>query len=366
MAPDPEKQRGRPGQHRATVVDVARRAGVSTATVSRVMNRNYPVAATTRERVEEAMHELGYVVNAHARSLAGISGRTVGIIVNELIDPFHAYIARGIEREATDSGLLCLVCCTQGKPQRELAFVELMHERRADAVVLVGGSIDEHAYKVELARRARELDAGGSKLVLCGRPSLGNGAPTVGVEYDNEGGAFGITDYLVTRGHEQILFLGGEPSLSTTRERLAGHQRALKLRGIVRNPDLEQLGMFSRAFGYRRMRELLSKRLEFSAVFAANDIVAAGAAQALDEAGLRIPQDISLVGYDDIPVAQDLRPRLTTVRIPLEEMGRQAARVVLTGGDEDHWRAPTTTGTLRLGTHIVVRDSVVSRTDGEK
>ncbi|MFE9312130.1 LacI family DNA-binding transcriptional regulator [Streptomyces sp. NPDC006706] len=354
-----ERQGDRSGQRRATVVDVAKRAGVSTATVSRVMNRNYPVSAATRERVEAAMRELGYVVNAHARALAGASGRTVGIIVSELIDPFYAYIARGVEREATDGDRLCLVCCTQGDPKRELAFIELMHERRADAVVLVGGSVEDRAYKAELARRARELDAGGSKLVLCGRPSLGDDVPTVGVEYDNEGGAFAITDHLIRQGHERILYLGGPPGLSTARDRLAGHRRALELRGIARDPELEQPGAFSRAFGYRRMAELLCGGTQFTAVFAANDIVAAGAAQALEEAGVRIPQDVSLVGYDDIPVAQELRPRLTTVRIPLEEMGRQAVRVALNGGDEDDWRAPTT-GTLRLGTHIVVRESVAA------
>ncbi|MGX1668195.1 LacI family DNA-binding transcriptional regulator [Streptomyces sp. NPDC055400] len=342
---------------RATVVDVARLAGVSTATVSRVMNRNYPVAAATRERVEEAMRELGYVVNAHARALAGVSGRTVGIIISDVVDPFYAYIARGVEREATAGGRLCLVCSTQGDPQRELAFIELMHERRADAVILVGGSVADRGYRTELARRARELDAGGSKLVLCGRPSLGKDAPTVGVEYDNEGGAFAITDHLLSEGHERILYLGGPPGLSTTKERIAGHRRALEQRGRPRDPALVQPGAFSRQFGHHRMAELLRDGPEFTAVFAANDIVAAGAAQALEEAGMRVPHDVSLVGYDDVPVAQELRPRLTTVHIPLEEMGRQAVRVALSGGDEDDWRAPTT-GTLRLGTHLVVRGSV--------
>jgi LacI family transcriptional regulator len=347
------------GRRRATVVDVARHAGVSTATVSRVLNRNYPVAAATRERVESAVRELGYVVNAHARALAGASNRTVGIIVSELVDPFYAYIARGVEREAGAGGRLCLVCCHQGDPQRELAFIELMHERRADAVVLVGGSVDDRAYKGELARRAHQLDADGSKLVLCGRPSLGEGVPTVGVEYDNEGGAFALTDHLIAQGHERILCLGGPPGLSTARDRLAGHRRALELRGIPRDPALEQPGPFSRTFGYRRMAEVLREGLRFTAVFAANDIVAAGAAQALEEAGVRVPQDMSLVGYDDIPVAQELRPRLTTVRIPLEEMGRQAVRTALSGGDEDDWRAPAT-GTLRVGTQLVVRESVAA------
>ncbi|MFF1836555.1 LacI family DNA-binding transcriptional regulator [Streptomyces sp. NPDC058231] len=348
------------GQRRATVTDVARRAGVSTATVSRVMNRNYPVAEATRTRVEAAMRDLGYVVNAHARALAGASGRTVGIIVSELIDPFYAYIARGVEREAAVGGRLCLVCCAQGDPQRELAFVELMHERRADAVIVVGGSVTDRAYTSELARRAHELDAGGSKLVLCGRPPLGEQAPTAAVEYDNEGGAFAITDHLLMQGHERILYLGGPPKLSTTRDRLAGHRRALELRGVTPDPELTQTGTFSRTFGYRRMAELLQDGPEFTAVFAANDIVAAGAAQALEEAGVRVPEDISLVGYDDIPVAQELRPRLTTVHVPLEEMGRQAVRLAVGGGDEDDWREPAT-GVLRLGTHIVVRDSVAPR-----
>ncbi|WP_328335683.1 MULTISPECIES: LacI family DNA-binding transcriptional regulator [unclassified Streptomyces] len=345
------------GRRRATVTDVARLAGVSTATVSRVLNRNYPVAAATRERVEEAMRELGYVVNAHARALAGVSGRTVGIIVNELIDPFYAYIARGVEREASLGGRLCLVCCTQGDPKRELAFIELMHERRADAVVVVGGSVADRAHTAELGRRARDLESGGSKLVLCGRPSLGEEACGAAVEYDNEGGAFVITDHLLAQGHERILYLGGPPALSTTRDRLAGHRRALELRGVTRDPELEQLGSFSRTFGRSRMAELLRDGPDFTAVFAANDNVAAGAAQALEEAGVRVPQDMSLAGYDDIPVAQELRPRLTTVHIPLEEMGRQAVRLAVSGGDEDEWREPAT-GTVRLGTHLVVRDSV--------
>ncbi|WP_307717612.1 LacI family DNA-binding transcriptional regulator [Streptomyces sp. V4I23] len=351
---------GTDAQRRATVMDVARRAGVSTATVSRVLNRNYPVAAATRERVEAAMRELGYVVNAHARALAGVSGRTVGIIVNDVVDPFYAYIARGVEREATRGDRLCLVCCTQGDPQRELAFVELMHERRADAVIVVGGSVADRAYTAELARRARELDSDDSKLVLCGRPPLGDDVPTVSVEYDNEGGAFAITDHLLTQGHERILYLGGPPGLSTTLDRLAGHRRALALRGVTPDPELEQPGAFSRAFGMRRTAELLRDGLEFTAIFAANDIVAAGAAQALEEAGLRVPQDISLVGYDDVPVAQELRPRLTTVHVPLEEMGRQAVRLALGDGGDDDWREPAT-GTVRLGTHIVVRDSVAPR-----
>ncbi|RJL32911.1 LacI family transcriptional regulator [Bailinhaonella thermotolerans] len=339
----------------ATIADVAKRAGVSSATVSRVLNQNYPVAAATRERVERAVAELGYVANAHARALAGVTNRTVGIIVNELVDPFYAFIARGVEAEASASGRLCLVCCTKGDSRKELAFIDLLHEQRADAVILVGGSVNDRAFTAEVARRARALDASGSRLALCGRPPIGDGVPTSVIEYDNEGGAFAITDYLLNQGHRRILYVGGPAALSTTVHRLAGHRRALETRGLPYDEDLIQTGVFGRRFGYERIRAALGAGLDFTAVFAANDSVAAGVLHGLEEAGLRVPEDLSLVGYDDLPVAQELRPALTTVHVPLEEMGRQAVRLALADpGDE---LAPVS-GSMRLGTHIVVRASV--------
>lgn len=344
---------------RATVLDVAKAAGVSSATVSRVLNANYPVADATRARVHKAIDELGYVVNAHARALAGATGRTVGIIVNDVTDPFYAYISRGVERQASRSGRLCLVCSTQGEPAKELAFVDMLHERRADAVILVGGSHDDKGYAAELAARARSMaHDDGPTLVLCGRPSLGPDVPTAVVEYDNEGGGFALTDHLLSQEHRRILFLGGPPGLSTTRDRLAGHHRALRLRGIEPDPALQQTGAFNRRFGHERTRELLrAGRPAFTAVFGANDHVAAGAVQAIEEAGLRIPEDLSVAGYDNVPLARDLRPQLTTVHVPLEEMGAEAVRRVLSDPDEDS-NSPAPGRTVRLGTHVVVRDSV--------
>lgn len=351
--------KGADSMRRATINDVAERAGVSSATVSRVLNDNYPVARATKDRVERAIAELGYVVNAHARALAGTSNRTVGIIVHDVVDPFFSLIARGVESEASESGRLCMVSSTRGDPARELALVDLLHEQRADAVILVGGAHSDRAYAKELARRAEALDAGGARLVLCGRPSVGRDVPTVSVEYDNEGGAFAITDHLLTQGHERILYLGGPPNLSTTRDRIAGHRRALEMRGVPFAPELVHTGAFSPAFGHHRLSEILRSKLEFSAVFAANDMVAIGAVQAMEEAGIRVPDDISLVGYDDVPTAQPLRPRLTTVHVPLEELGRQSVRLA-TPAEGDGWR-PAGEGTVRLGTHIVVRDSVRAR-----
>jgi Transcriptional regulators len=340
----------------ATITDVAVRAGVSTATVSRVLNGNYPVARSTREQVVQAVAELGYTANAHARALASSATRTVGIIVNDMVDPFFSYIARGVEHEAGLTDRLCLVAATQGDRDRELALIDLMREQRADAVIVVGGARDDAAFRRKMADRARALAQVGSVLVLCGRPSLGESVPTKMVGYDNEGGAFALTEYLISQGHREILYLGGPPGLSTTVSRLQGYHRALESRGIARSVALVHEGAFGRRFGHTRMREILATDLSYSAVFAANDLVAAGALEALTEAGIRVPDDVSLVGYDDIPQSFELRPKLTTVHVPLEEMGRESVRIALGGGDDAFGRHAE--NEIVLGTHVVIRESV--------
>ncbi|AKU18705.1 LacI family DNA-binding transcriptional regulator [Luteipulveratus mongoliensis] len=357
----------RPGRRRSagrgtadgpvTIADVAREAGVSAATVSRTVNGNYPVAAATRERIESAMHSLGYTVNAHARALAGSSSRIVGIVVNDVVDPFFGYITRGVQQESAERNLLCLVCSSQGRPERELAYVELLIQQRADVVVLVGGSYDDADYVAKMARHARSLASLGSVLTLCGRPSLGTDAPVVSVDYDNEGGAFAATDHLLNAGHRRILYLGGPTELSTTRHRVAGHRRALEARGITPDPELIRTGAFGRRWGQEHLHEALDAGLDFTAVFAANDLLAAGVYQAVREAGLQIPQDLSIIGYDDMPVSVELTPALTTVRVPLEELGRSAVRAALDSLREDDPMVRSRDKDT-LGTHVVVRDSV--------
>ncbi|TWD82903.1 LacI family transcriptional regulator [Kribbella amoyensis] len=355
--PRPRAKRRDPEAAR-TIRDVAARAGVSTATVSRVVNGNYPVAASTRAAVERAMRELGYVANAHARALAGSTTRVVGIVVNEIVDPFFAYIARGVQAEAVASGRLCLVCSTQGDQAAELKFVDLLLEQRADAVILVGGAVEDKEYFAAVDHRARQLGASGSSLVLCGRPGLASDAPAYAVEYDNTGGAAAITDHLLNAGHTRILYLGGPTALSTTTARLRGFEQALRARGHELDPALVRTGAFGRQFGYEQTLRAIDEGLDFTAIFAANDIVAAGVYVALRERGRSVPADVSVVGYDDVPVASELQPALTTVRVPLEELGRAAVRAGLSGLEKNadpfaHQRPVTT-----LGTVVVVRDSV--------
>lgn len=338
----------------ATITHVAARAGVSVATVSRALNGNYPVAPETRKRIERAARELGYVANAHARALAGSRTPTVGIVISDLVEPFYAHIARGVEREAAATGRLCLVAATSGDPQRELAVVDLLLEQRAEAAILVGGAVADPTYTRQMARRARSFASAGSTLVLCGRPSLGADVPTAVVEYDNAGGATAITEYLLAAGHERIAYVGGPTRLSTTIDRLAGHRRALQARGITPDPTLERTGAFGAGFGYTTTRALFAEHAIFTAIFAANDAVASGVLQALRELGVRVPDDISVVGFDDFPVAAESSPPLTTVHVPLDEMGREAVRLALPRTDDDALPQRH----VRIGTHIVMRDSV--------
>jgi LacI family transcriptional regulator len=337
---------------RVTIREVAERAGVSTATVSRVLSGNYPVPPATRTRVLRAARALDYVANAHARALVGGGRKTVAVVVRQVTSPFYAQVAEGVEAEAAENGWLCLVGTTGGDPQRELDFVQLMREEGTRVVILVGGVVEDDAYRRRIAHYAQALDAAGARLVLCGRPSPDPALPALVVVFDNEAGARAATSHLLSAGHRRIVFLGGLPGNTALDARVAGYRAALAEHGLPADAaHVVDCGL-GRAAGHRAMTELLKGERRFTAVFAGDDMVAAGALRAIADAGLRVPDDISVVGYNDIPLAEDFHPPLTTVRTPAEELGRAAVRLALRDPDE------TTGGTHVLGTHIVVRNSV--------
>ncbi|GAA2208092.1 LacI family DNA-binding transcriptional regulator [Nonomuraea monospora] len=333
---------------RVTIRDVARKAGVSVATVSRVLGGEYPVLAATRNKVMRAVRELDYVPNAHARALSAARPGAIAIVVNTIAVPYYALIAQGVEDQAAQEGRLSLICTTGGDNGRELSIVQLLREQRAEAVILVGSVIVDEEYRKRMTEYAHALAAAGSRLVLCGRPPLGEGVPALVVGFDNTGGARAVTAHLLSAGHRRILYLGVRPGHTTSDTRVAGYRAALAEYGVPADPSLEIEAEFDRDAGYAAMkRRLAAGPPGFTAVFAGNDLVAAGAIQALHEHGLRVPADLSIVGYDDVPPAQDLR--LTTVHLPHDELGRAAVRLAL---------GRLTTSPLTLGTHIVVRDSV--------
>ena len=340
---------------RPTVKDVAASAGVSATTVSRVLAGTYPVSASTRKRVMRAVTDLDYVINAQARALVGGSTRTVAFIVRDLVGPLFAYIGQGVELQATAEGRVCLVCTHHGDPDRELELIELMRQQGAEAVVLVGGGLRTETHVRRMAEIAHSLDRAGSRLVLCGRPPIGADVPATVVEYDNEGGAFAVTDYLISLGHRRIAFVGAaEPSHTTTSARFHGFARAHRAHGLTVDTELVVGGTFDRESGYRQTKALLARDTGITgitAIIGITDMVASGVLAALREAGLRVPEDISVAGYDDIPLSADLSPALTTVHIPHEELGRAAVRLAL------HRDEYALDQHLLLGTHVVIRDS---------
>jgi LacI family transcriptional regulator len=350
-----------------TLADVAARAGVSSATVSRVLNGNYPVAGSTRERVQRAVEELDYVVNGQARALAAATSDLVGILVNDIADPFFGLIAGALQGEIgasqgrPGSGKLAVVCNTGGSPEAELTYLTLLERQRAAGVVLTGGAVEDAKHTAAVAARLCRLAASGTRIVLCGRPPLAlpdADADVTTIAFDNLGGARRLTEHLLSLGHRRIGYVTGPVERSTTRHRLEGHRAALAAHGLGPDTragaDAERLtvhGGYDRASGYDAALELLRRGEGMTAIVAANDTVALGVCAALRERGLSVPADVSVAGFDDLPFSVDASPALTTVRIPLQEAGARAGRLVMGR------LAPPPGGLATVPTELMVRGS---------
>ncbi|MEW1545757.1 LacI family DNA-binding transcriptional regulator [Streptomyces tsukubensis] len=322
-----------------TLADVAARARVSPATVSRVLNGNYPVAAPTRERVLRAVDELDYVLNGPASSLAAATSDLVGILVNDIADPFFAIMAGAAQGEIggqegtgrAGGEKLAVVCNTGGSPDRELTYLTLLQRQRAAAVVLTGGALEDPAHIAAMSVKLTKMADAGTRIVLCGRPPMpDNDALLAALAFDNRGGGRKLTEHLLALGHRRIGYVAGPAERTTTRHRLEGHRAALRAAGV--DEDQERLtlhGPYARRSGYDSTLELLRRAPGLTAVVAANDTVALGACAALRDQGLRIPQDVSVAGFDDLPFSVDVVPALTTVRLPLAEAGARAGRLAM-------------------------------------
>ena len=336
---------------RATIRDVAARAEVSVATVSRILSGAYSAPPATHARVMQAVHDLDYVANANGRSPGTASG-LVAMLVNDITSPFFMNIASGVEEQAIADGRVCVVCSTQGVPERELSVIDLMCQRGAEAIILVGGMAETEEHLARLAAASERMERAGSRLVLCGRPWKGEKAPVDVVECDMESGAFAATSHLISAGHTRVAHLAGPHEFSVAGQRLAGYERALRAHGMKPDPALVTESDMTRESGYEAARRLLSDT-DATAIFCANDMSAAGAIAAARDLGRSVPDDLSVVGFDDIPLAEDLYPRLTTVHVPQQELGRSATRLAL-----HRRRTDPPSRHVVLGSHIVVRQSV--------
>jgi LacI family transcriptional regulator len=310
----------------ATLADVARRAGVSTATVSRIINNSpKPVGDELRGRVLAAVAELQFVPNANAQQLARADRSAVGVIVHDVSDPYFAEITRGLQRVATDHGRLVIICNSYRDPERELAYVELLHAHQAAAIVLAGSGYHDAPVTARLDHKLRIYERTGGRVAVIGRHEHGGDA----IVPQNEHGGFLAGDALYRLGHTAIGVIAGPRHLTTTTDRLAGLRRAARAHGHRLTTRHIAYADFDRNGGAEAAAALLDRVPGLTALAALNDSMAIGALACLRERGVDVPGRISLIGFDDMPVSVDVTPPLSTVRLPLVEIGARAMSLAL-------------------------------------
>ncbi|HEY3522957.1 MAG TPA: LacI family DNA-binding transcriptional regulator [Candidatus Limnocylindrales bacterium] len=303
-----------------SIADVARLAGVSTATASRVVSAaDYAVSAATRERVLDAARALDYVPNALARGLQKSRVPVVGVIVHDITDPYFADVVRGVEDAAGAAGHLVITCSSDRDAERENSYVRLLRGMRAATVIFAGSGFDDRAANEELGRHLAAIRAYGGAVVHLSTHA--GGPPEVGV--DNRAGVAAVVAELVRLGHRRIAFLAGPPSLLVGRERIEGFRRGLAEAGLEEDERLVVPTGFDRAAGADGVDRLLATGRPFTAIAAANDLLALGALERLAALGIDVPDDVSVVGFDDIATAAVVAPSLSTVHLPLHEIGRR-------------------------------------------
>ncbi|PUB30299.1 LacI family transcriptional regulator [Promicromonospora sp. AC04] len=335
-----------------TLSQVAREAGVSLATASRAINGSATrsVREDLRERVLETARRLDYSPDPSAQAMARGRTTALGLVVHDISDPYFSTIAAGVARAAEREGLIVTLASTEHSPDRELAFVELARRQRSRAIILAGSRIalpdggpesPPAEILAEAAGKARALE-----MALTAFQEAGGGVATIGqgvgglpvVEIDNAGGAGALARALHGAGYRRFGVLTGPPGLRTAADRTDGFLETLSALGCAALDRDVVDGNFTRDGGYEAMTRLLSRMRGDAArsagnipevVFAVNDVMAVGAIAAVRDAGLSVPGDIAVAGFDDIHTLRDVTPALTTVRVPLEEVGEAATRLAL-------------------------------------
>jgi LacI family transcriptional regulator len=337
----------------ASITEVARLAGVSIATASRVVSSaDYPVSAATRARVLEAARSLDYVPNALARGLLKSQIPVVAVIVHDITDPYFAEVVRGVEDAASPAGYLVITCSSERDAERETSYVRLLRSMRAAGVIFAASGLDDPESIQEIEKHLAAMRADGAAVVHLSPHALG--PADVGV--DNEAGMASMVAALVELGHRRIAFLAGPSTLFVARARLAGYRRGLDDAGIAFDERLVIHTSFDRDGGALGVDTLLDGQVPFTAILCANDPLALGALGRLAELDVDVPGAVSVAGFDDVPVAAMTSPSLSTVRLPLREMGRlgfvEAARVL--NGES--------LGRTVLPTELAMRDSTAAPT----
>jgi LacI family transcriptional regulator len=304
----------------ATIHDVAQRAGVSPITVSRVINRSGYASPETRARVEAAVTELGYVPNRLARSLRSKRTHTLALVITDITNPFFTTVARGVEDTASDAGYTVIFCNTDESESEEKKYLQVLLQQQVDGILLVParGTLDS----IDMIRKQN------TPVVVLDR-RLPPGAEVDTVRCENELGAYQLVRLLIELGHRDIALLSGPLGVSTAEDRLAGYRRAMREAGIDAAAQAIIYGSFTQASGSEMMRQLLARPRRPTAVFAANNLIGIGALQAIQQAGLRVPDDIAIVSFDDLPPTLLTMPFFTVSAQPAYDMGKRATQLLL-------------------------------------
>ncbi len=299
--------------------DVAEQADVSVTTVSHVINESRPVSDELRARVLSAMQELGYKPNRLARSLRQGRTYTIGMIVPDSANPFFAEVARGIEDTTFGHGYSLILCNSDGNLEKELFYADHLAEKQVDGILFIAAGVSSEHIELLLHRRI--------PVVVVDR-----NLPDVAVDAvltDNRGGGYLATQHLLNLGHRRIACVTGPSDVTPSADRVAGYRQAMQEAGIPVDEELILRGNFDYESGYRAAETLLSLSPRPTAIFACNDLTAVGVLSAANRLGLRVPEDLSVVGYDDVRLASFTVPLLTTVQQPKHEIGVLAATWLL-------------------------------------
>jgi len=326
-----------------TLKDIGKEVGVSATTVSRALNNKPDISYQVKQKIKKVAERLGYSPNALARSLKAKKTSSIGVLIADIADPFFAPIVKGIENTARQMGYSIILCDTGEEYEQEKLALQMMLEKRVDGL-LITPSQTEYGDILELKRKKVPF-------VLLGRHF-----DLVESDYvitDEIKGAFSATDYLIKKGHKKILFMNGPNYISSAKERLVGYKRALQEHAVLFDKSLVKEGALKMEDGYRIMKQILCSETKFTAVFAYCDFVVLGIMQALEEAKLKIPEDIAIVGYDDVVFAGFLQVPLTTVHIPKYELGKEAMKLLKKKIDEEILEPQA----VILETKLVIRKS---------
>jgi len=336
---------------RISIKDIARSANVSHSTVSRALSDSPLISTKTKTRIQRLAREMGYAPDAIARSLVTQQTRTVGMVVTTITDPWVAEVVQGIEDSAHESGYSLILSSGASEPERELAAVEMLRSKRVDALIVTSSRVG--------ALYLKHLERIGVPVVLVNNHNQQSGRYTFSVSIDNQHGGYLATSHLIQLGHRRIAYVSGAANHSEDADRLAGYRQALDENGLAFDPTLVISGNGQLEGGERALHTLIDLGNPPSAVFCYNDMTAIGLLAAARQEGLSVPEDLAVVGFDDIVFARYVQPTLTTIAQPQSNIGRQAMSMALALMNNDD-SAPSLSNVEFRG-KLVVRESSGSK-----